>query len=370
MAELDERAYLADKLEADVNDLPDDMPYDGSQQPALLSADAVLAVSDQVARASLKRFVESAALLAQLNAHDLHWPGQPFRVSEDKFEHRTPEGDWVDLTSYITGVDTLNREFNELVSLSRAFGNALYSQPFHDIRQVLDHKGLGSPRTAGETRNIISWLRSALPPAPPLGNYAGLMQREWAPGLLTASDKALIKTLASERWSGEYRQDFACLDDLPVLALQENPGAHLDKLLNSEQALDFGERLARALKWPQEPFSKTLRQQLVIAALTVHADPDAPSEPGHVAGYDLYQPANMGLALGAVRGHVEQHLVDKRGVDPKLAVLTAHIGLAQAAPEFLVKDVPLQIRIGTPAWAERRLGLQWQSVPRPVPLAG
>lgn len=354
VGDLDERAFLADQLESAVKDLPDDTPYDWSTQLAQLSVSTPLAAGDEVAQARLKRFSESPAVQALIK--DLIWPGQPFRVSEGRFEHKTPGGEWIDLTASISGVTELDTEFRQLVSLSQDQGNALYSMPYCDVRQYLDNKGLGSPRTAGETRNVVQWLRAAtLPPVPPLGNYAALMTRDWSPGQLTSDDKAILKTKADQRFGGEAPRGLYDLDELTEQALQANPTEALETLLNGPDALAFGEELARDLKWMDSPVPKAVSQQLVLAALALHADTEAPAQPGFIAGYNVYQPANMGRSFSEVRRDVEKHL-QERGLDPKLAVLVAHIGLAQAAPEFLVRDVPPSIRVGTPAWVELRLG--------------
>lgn len=354
VGDLDERAFLADQLESAVKDLPDDTPYDWSTQLAQLSVSTPLAVGDEVAQARLKRFSESPAVQALIT--DLIWPGQPFRVSEGRFEHKTPGGEWIDLTASISGVAELDTEFRQLVSLSQDQGNALYSVPYCDVRQYLDNKGLGSPRTAGETRNVVQWLHAApLPPVPPLGNYAALMARDWSPGQLTSDDKTILKATADQRFGGEAPRGLYDLDELTEQALQANPTQALETLLNSPDALAFGEELARDLKWMDSPVPKAVSQQLVLAALALHADIEAPAQPGVIAGYNVYQPANMGRSFSEVRRDVEKHL-QERGLDPKLAVLVAHIGLAQAAPEFLVRDVPPSIRVGTPAWVELRLG--------------
>lgn len=354
VGDLDERAFLADQLESAVKDLSDDTPYDWSTQLAQLSVSTPLAAGDEVAQARLKRFSESPAVQALIA--DLIWPGQPFRVSEGRFEHKTPGGEWIDLTASISGVAELDTEFRQLVSLSQDQGNALYSVPYCDVRQYLDNKGLGSPRTAGETRNVVQWLRAApLPPVPPLGNYAALMARDWSPGQLTSDDKTILKATADQRFGGEAPRGLYDLDELTEQALQANPTQALETLLNSPDALAFGEELARDLKWMDSPVPKAVSQQLVLAALALHADIEAPAQPGIIAGYNVYQPANMGRSFSEVRRDVEKHL-QERGLDPKLAVLVAHIGLAQAAPEFLVRDVPPSIRVGTPAWVELRLG--------------
>lgn len=365
IGDLDERAYLADYLESQVKGEPDDKPWNGSEHSAQPSADSAMVTGDHFARERLQRFTESSTLHTRLEEHGVFWRGQPFRVSEGKLEHQAPNGKWLDVTRYLTGVRSLSAEFIRLVELSKASGNALYSVHAYDARQLVDQKGLGSPRTAGEARNVARWLRSALPPAPPLGNYSDLLEQPWAPGKLTSADKVTLKTEIDKRLTGKAPLQFDYLNNTSLQVLQQNPAEHLENLLGSAKALNLGDQLANVLNWHGSPVPDTVCQQLTVAALTLHAGQDVPAMPGHIAGYSLYKPENMGRTFDAVRRELEQHLQQKRGLDPKLAVLVAQIRLAQAAPEFLVRDVPKEIVIGTPAWAELRLGCEMAELGAP-----
>lgn len=361
IGDLQEREALADQLSLLAADLPDEGPVDWSEQSISLSSDSLLPKDDQAARERLQRFTELPQMRELLRQEGADRVDLPFRVSQGKFERLTPVGGWRNLTHYVEGVEPLKREFSALVDVSAPLGNALYSTPRYDMRQLVDFKGLGSPRTAGETRNIIQWLRTALPPAPSLGDYAGLMGLEWAPGQLTEGDKSTLGSLARTRLAGAQSRGFIVLSGKTPQELRTDTAKHLDNLLNSPNALDFGEQLGRAVNWYGAAhggpgLSKEVRQQLVIAAIKLHVDPDMPGKPGEVAGYEIYQPANMGRSLDAVRADIEKHLHEKKGVDPKMAVLAAHVCLGQAAPEFLVRDVPEAVHIGTPAWMELRLG--------------
>lgn len=192
--------------------------------------------------------------------------------------------------------------------LSPASAEGIGAQTGYDVGQLLAYKGLGTPRTAAATRNVIHWLRTALPPAPAMGNYVGLSARE--PGGRAYEP---LDTLASQN----------------PTSLRIDTDAHLLRLLKGPDALAFGAQVVAALEGPAGP----------------------------LAGYDLYQPANAGRTLSAVRSDLEQHFRESTGLDPSVAVLVAQIALARAAPEFLVREVPDAVAIGTPAWMELRLGV-------------
>lgn len=191
--------------------------------------------------------------------------------------------------------------------VSPASAQAIGVKAHYDVEQLLEHKGLGSPRTAGATRNVIQWLRISLPPAPASGDYSGLV--------------------TTESGAADHRP-------LPSLAT----------LSADTLRLDADAHLARLLKGPD---ASTFARLLGDIAMNI---------PGSVADFKLYQPAHLKRTLDEVRSDLEQHLREKKGLDPKVAVLVAHIGLARAAPEFLVREVPDSVTIGSPAWVELRLG--------------
>lgn len=199
--------------------------------------------------------------------------------------------------------------------VSEASAQGIGVQASYTVQQLLEYKGLGSPRTVGATRNVIQWLRIRLPPAPASGDYSSL---------------ATTEGIADHR-------PLASLVGQPPATLRQDADAHLSRLLKGPDAPVFTRLLADIATQP----------------------------PGSVAGFELYQPAHLGRTLNEVRSDLEQHLRDKKGLDPSVAVLVAHIGLAQVAPEFLVRDTPDTVTMGSPAWAELRLGCALVEALRP-----
>ncbi|MFJ4131266.1 hypothetical protein [Pseudomonas cyclaminis] len=277
-AERVEREALAERLEAGLGDLLDGEITDWSSEACDLPPTSALPALSQAAMARLQALVSRPEMLSLLQRERFDWDGKPFRVSEGRLERLTPVGGWVDLTRYVNAVETLRDELAALTPLTEPLGNAVYSTPRFDARQLLELKGLGSPRTVAETRNVIRWLRLSLPPAPPVGDYTG----PFAPDTLSAADKATLTKVARINLGGV--------------------------------------------------------------------------KPGHIAGYSIYQPANMGRTFSEVRRDIECHLQQQNKLTPALAARLASVYLAQAAPEMLVMEVPDAVRIGTPAWMELRLG--------------
>ncbi|WDU65142.1 hypothetical protein LRS56_12210 [Pseudomonas poae] len=237
------------------------------------------------------------------------------------------------------------------------------------IEDALQSHGLALPKTVGELRNAVRWLTASLPPPPPHGNYSGLLADNWSPGVLSAADRADLVTLNDNAVPSESsafhllgRLDAGGILGLNNPAVLRHLADHfLDRLLHDDTALLLGDTFANNRRFvgasgtPQ--LSDQERRQWFIAAIKLQIDPDAPGRPGTVAGYDLYQANNSGRPLAQVREDLEAHLKLNPLLDPRAAPLAAHLFLASAAPEFLVRGIPSTLRMGSSEWADLRLGV-------------
>lgn len=236
------------------------------------------------------------------------------------------------------------------------------------IGDALKAHGLELPKTVGELRNTLRWLTAALPPPPPYGNYSGGLVRTWSPGALSDADKASLVELNdhADPNQASAAKVMGLLDKGDLLKLKPDAmrvlaDRVLDRVLGDEFALFLGHTLAHNQHFlgasGTEQLSDEERKQWVIAAIKLQVDPDAPGRPGVVAGYDLYQPSNNAKSIPEVREALEAHLKKNPLLDPRAAPLVAHLLLASAAPEFLVRDIPPTLMIGSEGWADFRLGV-------------
>ncbi len=237
------------------------------------------------------------------------------------------------------------------------------------LGDVLKSHGLPLPKTGGELRNVVRWLNAALPPAPALGNYAQLISTQWTPGALSDADKRFLVQLSDEDAdSDEPSFDvLRMLDDSGVLdkhtpeILRAQADGFLDTILGTRVAKQWGTLIARqraflSASGSDQPSALEIKQW-VLAAIMLKVDPNAPARPGTLAGYDLYQAGNSGRPLAALRSDIEAHLLKNTRLDAKTAPLVAHLFLASAAPEFLVRDIPPTLSMGSMEWSDLRLGV-------------
>lgn len=236
------------------------------------------------------------------------------------------------------------------------------------VADALRHHGMPLPTTVGELRNIIRWLDTQLEPPSPWGSYSGLLTDKWAPGFMSATDKTFLAGLSDEDVNRKTSDNILRDLDLEGVLVGATPETLRDKsdhflqlLLGSSAASEFGERLARKRQFlgasGTAQLSSKERAQWLIAAIKLQIDPAAPGRPGTVAGYELYKPGDSGKTVNEMRADFEQHLKKNPRVDSKTAPLMAHLFLASAAPEFLIRGTPPTLRIGSSEWSDLRLGV-------------
>ncbi|MGU3305543.1 hypothetical protein ACLBW8_04625 [Pseudomonas sp. M5A4_2d] len=381
----DVRAALASHLQAMVNDKSPDDTINLSAQRAVVYPESTLAQKSQLPRDRFIEWLAMPAFKTLIEKAGLGGADNVYRISDGSLEVRDAANQWVSLQVFLddeiskvwsagspaerTAIKTLNAGFNKLVEMSKATGNTLYSSPLYDVRQLLVFSGLGCPETVAQVNSAIGWLTTKLPPSPAAGDYAALTPYTWTPGALSPSDWPVLK--AQSTGPGSVTQ--LLLSHLARKDLPNNPDLQLQLFFDSPHAITKAQELAQLLNMADvagdKPISRATRHQLLAAAIKAGVEVAVPGTPGVVAGYDIYQPNNLGRTLDEVRGDIETQL-ESKVADAKMAPLIAHLLLAQAAPEFLVKPdpgvsaqvpeslklSPGQVSMGSTAWMNLRLG--------------
>lgn len=368
----DDRQNLANALERAAHGLSDSAPLWLSHTEFEVSRTHPLR-NDDDARKSLNALVERPEIRDMLAGMGAVSPTQLTRISEGSLQVFQSETDrWLNVPVEARGSQQSKDALGEVVKLSRDLGGALYSDERYNLRQVTRFMNLGELETAGQVRAAADWLRTEYSPPASTGNYATLLPQTWAPGTLTSNDKKKMAGLPIHQQYGANAIGTVLGNRIVTYIEPMDANVRADQiwaqLLNTPQAQEWGGEIARALGWytlnGSQGVSSAERKNLVTANIMLSVDPGVPSAPGTAAGYSFYAPGNMGRDMGAVRKDFERHLVDKKGVSVRAAPLVAHLFLAHAAPEFLVRKnqqqsvnipeelrlSPDKIRIGSPAW--------------------
>ncbi len=125
----------------------------------------------------------------------------------------------------------------------------------------------------------------------------------------------------------------------------------MQKLLDSPNALALGQALQAHLGGVA---SDTSIYDYILAAIHLRLDPESSLKKirNHTAHFDLLRPEHWGLAPSHVVSELSRHLVDNGRAAPYSATLATHLLLASSAPQFLVKDIPGGVTVGSAMWAQ------------------
>lgn len=368
------RWQLSYELEQSVENLADNATVSLSSRFSRVANDSPLDEKCRGIVGQLQDFIATPAMITICERLEIDCADSPVRISESRIQVLVPPALWYDITNSVSADRELRAPFNTLLQQVKDTGNALYSTLSFDLQQILNFRGFGSPMTAGEVRNVIRWLQTSLPTSMPLGDFgAGLLAPTPSTVTLTPVERTKIIEASENLLQGSASIiDVLCDDavlDQPVVYRRKNAEFLLKDLLASESSISWAKHMLRELGWygasEGQTASSEITQQILLAAMKLAVDPDASGKPGTVAGYDVYQPKNLGRDINEVRAEIERHLVQHKGVSERTAPLIAHLFLADAAPEFLANDITEGVQVGTAGWMTLRLGVAIAETQRP-----
>ncbi|EJM17775.1 hypothetical protein PMI21_02484 [Pseudomonas sp. GM18] len=267
-----------------------------------------------------------------------------------------------DITHFVVGIESFEEDLQLLASMAKLTGGWVTATEKMAVGQWLRVHGLPLPTTVEGAKELIDLINnSTLPDSPPYDDYWQLMDSPAdSPFNLTEENRAIIRRVSEEQTAGEVplvtllgdslRLESGSADGLPT-----SQSYRMARLIDiAVWASGSGQEYLDALGWfadengpkPTEQFI----EQLIIAAMLLDLDPDAERASTTFAGFDLYSKRYLLVSPAEVRAQLERHLVATFKLNEVFAPLVAELVLSGMAPEYLVRDVPSELRVGTPAW--------------------
>ncbi len=263
-----------------------------------------------------------------------------------------------DITRPLTDVADFDESLSLLASLAKMTGGIVTSSKQIAVGQWLRFHGLPLPTTEKGAKELIDLLNFAtLPENSPYENYWQLLDcPQDSPFKLTAENRTIIRRITEDETEGLI--PLAALYGRSVLlenSSADRVPARLNNLIdNAVVSSAKGQAYIDALGWfAEEAGPKPTEQfieQMMMAATLLDLDPDADSANTSFAGFDLYSKRYMLSRPTVVRKQLELHLVNAFRFDIIIAPLVAELILGGMAPEYLARDLPSTLRIGTPGW--------------------
>lgn len=249
-----------------------------------------------------------------------------------------------------------------LANLARQAGGTITSNGRISIGQWLQFHGLPQPGTKEDTQQLIDVLNFAnLPARPPLENYWQLLDTpEDSPFRLTETTRSII-----DQQTRQLKDDASFLiKQIGARLIRENAGSEMlptsieyrmQRLLEiARQSCNQGQNYLIALGWfgegSGEKASQQFIDQLLIAAMLLDLDPEIDSANTSFAGFDIYAKRFLQQKPGVVQLELEKHLANHFQLHQMLTPLVAQWILAGMAPQFLIRNLPPELQVGTPGW--------------------
>lgn len=261
-----------------------------------------------------------------------------------------------------TAIPSIVDDLKLLANLAGQAGGTITSNGRISIGQWLQFHGLPKPGTKEDTQQLIDVLNFAnLPASPPLENYWQLLDTpEDSPFSLTETTRSIIG-----QQTRQLKEDASFLiKQIGAWLISESTGSEklptsieyrMQRLLEiARQTCNHGQNYLDALGWfgegNGEKASQQFIDQLLIAAMLLDLDPDVDSANTSFAGFDFYAKRFLQQKPGVVRLELENYLANHFQLHQMLAPLLAQWILAGMAPQYLIRDLPPELQVGTPGW--------------------
>lgn len=224
------------------------------------------------------------------------------------------------------------------------------------LKQFIKDHGWPLPTTLEQLDNLVNALLTPPPKAAVNGNYGGA--HAWPVPLDTVSAQQLrADVLLGKVGDIDLHPATSVLDYLldgkPVLPTQTaDPRSLIDSLIASPK----GQALGRAFQAQFEARQvKGSVNDWLLAALSLDlSEPHAPAAGAtqtRIAGYTLLSAQNSGKTAAVVFNELKAELAKAgKGSSPEQASIQATLMLSSRAPEFLVRDIPQDLLLGTHSW--------------------
>ncbi|WP_330210186.1 SET domain-containing protein-lysine N-methyltransferase [Pseudomonas sp. AM4(2022)] len=195
-------------------------------------------------------------------------------------------------------------------------------------------------------------------PVPPLGNLGGALS--W-PMPLNADEQRRLRLITMShahhlgdqplvmQTKGGVLEFLRYRQPLPA-SVQNDPAKMLEALVRSPQGQLMGKALQQRMQGIDSESSVT---DYLLASIALQMDPESITAPDRhtIAGFDLASDKYWGHHPAAVVDGLAEHLSSTGKTSVALAKVGAYLLLAKSTPQFLIKDIPPNVKIGSLAWA-------------------
>ncbi|MCK3827119.1 SET domain-containing protein-lysine N-methyltransferase [Pseudomonas sp. W2Aug9] len=214
-------------------------------------------------------------------------------------------------------------------------------------------------------------------PAPSLGHLGGALS--W-PVPLSADEQRRLRLITMNhahhlgdqplvmQTKGGVLEFLRYRQPLPA-SVQDDPAKMLEALIRSPQGQRMGKALQQRMQGIDSASSVT---DYLLAGIALQMDHESISAPARnkIAGFDLASDHYWGHPPSAVVEGLAEHLSRTGKTSVALAKVGAYLLLAKSAPQFLIKDIPPTVKVGSQTWANLTIAAMTSEAQAPGKVPG
>ncbi|MDD0971266.1 MULTISPECIES: hypothetical protein [Pseudomonas] len=276
-----------------------------------------------------------------------------------KMEVFAPDG-WIDFKDHYNhkGLNFDHSVLSLITDIAKETGGYVWTDDEITVDQWLSFHGYDVPGTAAQLTNLIAYFEFEFPEVDDLGNYGGQLVVDDQSFITLSSEQCLaIKNVTSQQLPSQSRLlDSLMSGSRPGIAVHDNAAVMLKQVIAHSVSQGWARSCLQRLHWLGSQAGQTISEsqlgQLLVTAMLLDINPFIGKQQNRksVGSYELYSPRYLGRPASVVLEGLRDHMVANQWVGHDAAPLAIHLCLAQIAPEFIVRQVPTSIAIGSLEW--------------------
>jgi hypothetical protein len=289
-------------------------------------------------------------------------------MSDDKLIRVTSSGKlevfdgdvWRDLVAlgYFSHSKAARDSMEILADIAKEAGGCLWEDNIVIVDQWLQFYGFDVPKTVAQVRNLIGYFEFDFAEVDQFGNYWGQIITDDPSLIVLSAEQCLaIRNITTRLIPNNQRLlDVLFRETRSAVALHDNAAVLIKQLISHSISQEYAKKYLERLGWfGAETGQVAGAQQLgqvLITAILLDLNPFVGNERGRksVGSFELYSPSHIGRPSAIVLELLRNHIVTNQWATHDTAPLAIHLWLAQMAPEFLVRQVPTSVLIGSVEW--------------------
>ncbi|MCU7246998.1 hypothetical protein [Pseudomonas koreensis] len=242
--------------------------------------------------------------------------------------------------------------------IAKQAGGYIHYEDFVSVEQWLTFHDLDVPKNPVQIKNLIDFLDFDIPVADSLSHYwAQLVADDASQVVLTTAQYQAVRQVTAQLVASDQRLLDVLYEQVGLSsATHDNAAEQIGKLLRHPVSQGYAWKYIELLNWYGVEAGQSLSGQdlgqVLLTAILLDLNPfiGKKTDRKAIGSFALYAPAFVERPSFIALEGLRSHLLSNQWVSSPAQPLAAHLLLADIAPEFLVRQIPSSVLMGSLDW--------------------